>query len=55
MGRDAGAHRLCFHKRSKDGSGKADTFRTGDLRDQVIGMVFEIPAEGKPKLDRVKG
>lgn len=48
-------HRLCFHKHSKDGSGKADAFCTGDARDQVIGVVFEIPAAGKRGLDRAEG
>jgi cation transport regulator ChaC len=48
-------HRLSFHKRSKDGSGKANAFRTGDEGDHVIGVVFEIPAAGKPGLDRAEG
>jgi cation transport regulator ChaC len=48
-------HRLRFHKRSRDGSGKADAFRTGEVSDRVIGVLFEIPAAAKPALDRAEG
>jgi hypothetical protein len=33
---------LKFHKRSKDGSGKCNAFRTGSQADYVIGVVFEV-------------
>ncbi len=48
-------HRLHFHKRSKDGSGKCNAFRTGDASDAVYGALFEIPKEEKRKLDRTEG
>lgn len=48
-------YRLCFHKRSKDGSGKADAWATGRPDDMVIGVLFEIPASGKRGLDRAEG
>jgi gamma-glutamylcyclotransferase len=54
IGRLAG-HRLSFQKVSKDGSSKCDAFRTGSEADVVWGVVFEIPAQEKPKLDRVEG
>jgi hypothetical protein len=48
-------HRLHFHKRSKDGSGKCNAFRTGNASDAVYGALFEIPQEEKRKLDRTEG
>ncbi len=46
---------LRFHKRSSDGSGKADAYRTGDMADAVWGVVFEIDPSEKPDLDRAEG
>ncbi len=46
---------LRFHKRSVDGSGKADAFETGQDSDAVWGVVFEINPDEKPDLDRAEG
>jgi gamma-glutamylcyclotransferase len=48
-------HSLRFHKQSKDGSGKADAYRTGDNRNYVWGIVFEVDPAEKGKLDEVEG
>jgi hypothetical protein len=48
-------HRLRFHKRSKDGSGKCNAYPTADASDAVYGALFEIPQEEKRKLDRTEG
>ena len=47
--------RLTFHKVGKDGSGKADAEHTGDARDRVHGVVFEITAADKKSLDKFEG
>ena len=47
--------RLAFHKRSRDGSGKADAFFTGDPSDCVWGAVYALLADDKEKLDRFEG
>jgi len=49
------AHQLRFHKSSKDGSGKCDTFETGNERDAVVGALFEINDSEKRELDRAEG
>ncbi len=46
---------LRFHKRSRDYSAKADTYRTGRVADVTWGVVFEIDDEEKPALDRAEG
>ena len=48
-------HRLRFHKISKDGSGKCDAEETGNPKDRVIGVVYEISDSDKPALDRKEG
>lgn len=49
-------HALRFHKVSiKDRSAKCDAAHTGDPNDRVIGVVFEISAEDKRRLDRIEG
>lgn len=48
-------HRLKFHKKSKDNSGKCDAEYTNDEKDVVYGVVFEIAASEKPELDRKEG
>lgn len=48
-------YRLRFHKQSKDGSAKADAFRTGDNRNHAWGVVFEINSAEKGKLDSAEG
>ena len=48
-------HVLRWHKRSKDGSGKCNVAFTGDARDQVIGVLYEIPESERPALNRAEG
>ena len=48
-------HRLCFHKRSGDGSGKCNAFATAASKDSVFGVVYEISPAEKPALDRAEG
>jgi len=48
-------HRLRFHKLSRDGSAKADAFRTDDPSDRVWGVVFEIEAVEETLLDEAEG
>ena len=43
--------RVLFHKRSIDGSAKADAFRTDDSDHQVWGVVYRIEPAEKPILD----
>lgn len=45
-------HRLQFHKKSKDGSGKCDAEHTSNKDDCVIGVVYEMSASDKKELDR---
>ena len=48
-------HKLKFHKKSKDDSGKCDAECTNEEKDVVYGVVFEIAASEKPELDRKEG
>ncbi|HXE75508.1 MAG TPA: gamma-glutamylcyclotransferase family protein [Candidatus Xenobia bacterium] len=48
-------HVLRFHKRSTDGSGKADAEFTENNSDSVWGVVFEIDAHQKNALDAAEG
>ena len=49
-------YRLKFHKKSIiDGSAKCDAFRTGDERDVVHGVVYEIDEKEKRDLDWKEG
>lgn len=45
-----GQHRLYFHKVGQDGSGKCDAFFTGNDRDNILGLIYEIDAAQKDKL-----
>ena len=45
-------HTLRFHKRSKDGSGKANALRTGNQFDLVRGVLFELTTADLTALDR---
>ena len=45
-------HKLQFHKKSKDGSGKCDAEHTANRNDCVIGVVFALSASDKKELDR---
>lgn len=46
---------LRFHKRSSDGSGKADAYQTGRQEDVVWGVLFEFDETRKPCLDEAEG
>jgi gamma-glutamylcyclotransferase len=46
---------LRFHKRSKDGTGKCDIVPTGDSREEVLGVVFEIEPQDVASLRRAEG
>ncbi len=46
---------LRFHKRGADQSGKCDAFRTGDRRDHVLGVIYELAETDRPVLDRIEG
>jgi len=48
-------HALRFHKSGRDGSGKADAFATDDAADTVHGVVYEMSADAKRRLDRFEG
>jgi hypothetical protein len=48
-------HRLCFHKRGSDDSGKCNALATGRGDDVVYGVVFEIDPPDKAGLDRAEG
>ncbi len=46
---------LVFHKRSKDGSGKATLLKANDASARVYGVIFSIDAGEKAALDRAEG
>jgi gamma-glutamylcyclotransferase len=46
---------LKFHKKSRDGSGKANCFFTGKKTDQVQGVIYEVSKEDKGVLDKIEG
>jgi len=49
-------HKLAFHKvSSKDGSGKCDIIRTGELSDYVIGVLYDLKPSHKSALDKHEG
>jgi len=48
-------HRLMFHKRGKDDSGKCTLFRTGSEADSVFGAIYKMACEHKNILDRIEG
>lgn len=48
-------HVLRFRKRGRDGSAKCDACYTGLARDVVRGVIFEIAAGDKPRLDEQEG
>jgi hypothetical protein len=48
-------HCLRFHKRGRDGTGKADAFSTGDQGDRVWGVVYAMSRAAKRELDRIEG
>lgn len=48
-------YELRWHKISIDGSGKCDVFHTGNSQDLVYGIIYEILASEKAKLDDAEG
>lgn len=48
-------HALHFHKAGRDGSAKCDVHATGDPRDEVFGVLFEIAVSDRLRLDRFEG
>ena len=48
-------HKLVFHKKSKDGSGKCDAFFTDSVNDRVYGVIYSIHKKDIKKLDRCEG
>jgi gamma-glutamylcyclotransferase (GGCT)/AIG2-like uncharacterized protein YtfP len=48
-------HRFRFHKRSIDGSAKADAEYTGNDSDVVLGIVFNIDDSEEGELDQAEG
>lgn len=49
------SHRLVFHKRSHDGSGKCNILETDRATDIVHGAIYTIAPEHKCDLDRYEG
>lgn len=48
-------HKIAFHKKSKDGSSKADCFYTGKTKDKTWGVIFEINPADRAELDKYEG
>ena len=48
-------HRLAFHKRGRDGTGKCDIVATGRSTDEVYGVVYHIQRPSKTILDGYEG
>lgn len=49
------AHRLYFHLRGGDGSGKCNVLATGDPEDAVYGVLFELDATRLERLHAAEG
>jgi gamma-glutamylcyclotransferase len=49
------AHRVHFHKRGQDSSGKCNLLHTGQATDQVHGAIYSIDAAHKTILDEYEG
>jgi gamma-glutamylcyclotransferase len=47
--------RLCWHKRSRDGSGKCDADVSENTDDCVWGVIYRVSAHEKPALDIAEG
>ena len=47
--------RLCWHKRSRDGSGKCDAEASENVNDCVWGVIFRLSGHEKPALDTAEG
>jgi hypothetical protein len=48
-------HRLMWHKKGSDGSGKCDAFQTGKESDLLYGVLFDMAEADKPSLDLAEG
>ncbi len=48
-------YELRFHKRSTDGSGKCNAFKTGRAEDAVYGALFNINSASKSQLAKAEG
>jgi gamma-glutamylcyclotransferase len=48
-------HRLMFHKRGQDDSGKCSLLNTGTESDAVFGAIYTMAHEHKHMLDRIEG
>lgn len=48
-------YQLLFHKRGADNSAKCNAFFTGNMSDQLPGVLFRLLAEEKPILDEIEG
>ena len=48
-------HRLAFQKGSVDGSGKCNLVATEQQADVVYGVLYDLPTEQLPSLDRAEG
>jgi gamma-glutamylcyclotransferase (GGCT)/AIG2-like uncharacterized protein YtfP len=47
-------HRLYFHKLGTDGSGKCDAFFTGNDKDNILGVLYEVDAAQKEALGQAE-
>jgi gamma-glutamylcyclotransferase len=45
-------HRLTFHKKSNDGSGKCNMFNSGSESNLIYGAIYKLKPEHKHELDR---
>ena len=48
-------HKLMFHKKSHDGSGKCDAFQIDNSSDSIYGVIYEIHESDKCELDIEEG
>jgi len=48
-------HRLMFHKKSKDKSGKCDAYFTNRVSDKIYGVIYSVNDREVDKLDRFEG
>ncbi len=49
------SYSLSFNKRSRDNSGKCNINYTGNEKDKVFGVIYEIALSEKQELDRAEG
>lgn len=51
---EARSRKLAFPKRGKDLSGKCNIYETGNKKDVVYGVLYEMDIKDKPNLDRAE-